>query len=242
MSYIGNNKIGKMYLGDTEIAKAYLGDDLVYQNGGGPTPPTPTPVFYDYLYFDGVAYIDTDIVPPASASLRCSMGMETTKAAQRYFGAQAANSTSLSVILSSSTTSTQRSFSIYYCASSAVSTGKTLPFSNSSFAFFLTPKRFGWGNTSYTFTKGSNTVTGGLVLGINQAHAGQPYTGRMGTFRIYDDTAQDATSADDLLDNYTSVYTLRPCTYNGEAGFWCEELSKFYGNTAGAGTLTASNS
>lgn len=42
MIYLGDNKIGKIYLGDTEIGKVYLGDSLVFQKGGGPTPP-PAP-------------------------------------------------------------------------------------------------------------------------------------------------------------------------------------------------------
>lgn len=62
MSYIGTTKIGKMYLGDVGIAKAYLGNDLVFQNGGSPTPPAP---IYDaeveYLQSSGTEYIDTGI-------------------------------------------------------------------------------------------------------------------------------------------------------------------------------------
>lgn len=43
MSYIGSTKIGKLYLGAQEINKAYLGNTLVFQKGGGPTPPGPDP-------------------------------------------------------------------------------------------------------------------------------------------------------------------------------------------------------
>jgi len=61
MSYLGTTKIGKMYLGNTGIAKAYLGNTLVYQNGGGPTPPIPTNIAY---IRGGVgSYIDTGITP-----------------------------------------------------------------------------------------------------------------------------------------------------------------------------------
>lgn len=41
MIKLGNTDIGKLYLGNTEIEKAYLGEDLIYEVGGGPTPPTP---------------------------------------------------------------------------------------------------------------------------------------------------------------------------------------------------------
>lgn len=61
MSYIGTTKIGKMFLGNTEIAKVYLGTDLVFQNGGGPTPPVTT-IPYIRGGADG-SYIDTGITP-----------------------------------------------------------------------------------------------------------------------------------------------------------------------------------
>lgn len=62
MSYLGTTKIGKMYLGNTGIAKAYLGNTLVFQNGGGPTPPTPANIAYIRGGADG-QYIDTGITP-----------------------------------------------------------------------------------------------------------------------------------------------------------------------------------
>lgn len=240
MSYIGNNKIGKVYLGNSEIAKAYLGDDLVFQNGGGPTPPTPTLVFYDYLYFDGTAYIDTTLVPPENASFRCNFGNETTKGAQRYFGA-AANGAATNLFLNNNTNSTNRNFTAYYQSSSSVVTSKTLAFSYPTFNFFLTPERIGIGASTYTFTGGANAHNGGIVFGSNSSHSGNPYTGRMTRFRVYGSDARGCTSYSDF-DNYTPVYTIRPCTYNGEAGLWCEETSQFFGNSAGSGTLTASDS
>ena len=211
--------------------------------GGSPTPPpTPTPEFYDYLYFDGVAYIDTDITPPTDFSIRFGMGKETNKAAQRVFACLAANSTSCGMLYNSSTTSTNRSIAVYYGTSGTATTARTLAFSTDSFQFFLTPNKFGFGNTSYNITKGANAPSGPLTFGSNPSHSGNPFSGRIATIRIYDSTAQNATSPADLLNNYTQMYTLKPCKYNGEDGLWCEELSKFYGNTAGAGTLTASNS
>ena len=211
--------------------------------GGSPTPP-PTPpgvVFYDYLYFDGTAYIDTDLVPPENASFRCNFGKETTKGAQRYFGAAAANSSATNTFLNNNTNSTNRNFTVYYQSSSSVTTSKTLAFSYSTFSFFLTPSRVGIGANTYTFTGGANAHSGGLVFGSNSSHSGNPYTGRMTRFRVYGSDASGCTSYSDF-DNYTPVYTFLPCTYNGEAGFWCEETSTFYGNTAGSGTLTASDS
>ena len=242
MIKLGTNNIGRVYLGTNAIGKAYLGSDLVYQIGGTPTPPTPTGlVFYDWLVFDGTAYIDTDIIPDANASYRSTFGGETLKATQRLFQVPAANSTLIGVIYGTQTTTTNRVFSVYYGASNAVSTGKSLAFSYDTYGFFLTPKRFGWPNNVYTITKGENAPTGPLVIGYNAAHQGQAYTGKVNIFRVYGSDAQNATSPTDLMDNYTPAYTLRPCTYNSEAGLWCVETDTFYGNTAGAGTLTVQN-
>lgn len=208
-----------------------------------PTPPGPTiePVFYNYLYFDGTAYIDTDLVPPENASFRCNFGMETTKGAQRYFGMAAANGSTTNLFLNNSTTSSTRYFTTYYQSSSSVSAGKTLAFSTSTFNFFLTPDRFAPGTGPYTITGGTSAHSGGIVFGSNASHSGNPYTGRMTRFRVYGSDARNCTTYSDF-DNYTPVYTFRPCTYNGEAGLWCEETSEFFGNTAGSGTLTASDS
>ena len=207
----------------------------ISQDAGGITP-----VFYDYLVFDGTAYIETDIVPGADDSFRCGFGSETQRVAQRMFMVECTNSAMTGVVLNSSTNNTKRQFSQYYGSTSSLSSNRTLNFSYNRFAFFLTPKRMGWGSTAYTQTKGNNTPTGGLIIGSNVAHTGQPYTGSIGIFRIYGSDAQNV-SSDSGFNSYTPVYTLRPCTYNGEAGLWCVETNKFYGNTAGAGTLTASN-
>lgn len=243
MIKLGTNSIGKIYLGSNPIGKAYLGSNLVFQNGSSPTPPTPVvePVFYDRLVFDGTAYIDTDIIPPTNCSFRVLIGNETQKTEQRYFYVQAENSCLIAVYLNQSTSSTSRCFSILYGSSSVLSNTEVLAFSYSEFTFFLTPKRFGWGSTSKNITKGDSAPSGPLIVGSSPGHSGNAFTGQIGSFRIYGSDAQNATSASDLSSNYTPVYTLLPCTCDGEAGLWCVETSKFYGNTAGAGTLTVIN-
>ena len=196
--------------------------------------------FYSYLYFDGTAYIDTDIVPPTDFSVRVNMGKETLKSAQRIFLCSATTN-SIGVIMGAATSSTTRSFGVYYGSSSAAAT-MTIDFSAETYTMFLTPYKFGAGNVFGAITKGAGTPNGPMIIGYNVNKSGQPYTGRMSYFRIYDADAKDATSAADLLNNYTPLYTLKPCKYNGVDGLWCEELSKFYGNSASGGTLTASNS
>lgn len=221
---------------------------MIASGGGSPTPPGPTPpdppspgtlVFYDLLVFDGTAYIDTDIVPGSNATYYAILGSETIKGAQRIFMVPTGEAQT-GVILASATNSTTRNHSAYYAKASAIVTNKTLSFSYSRYSTLLTPKRVLIGSTPTSYTKGSSTPSGPLVLGSRTQHDGQAYTGSMGIFRVYGSDAQDCSSFDDLK-NYTPQYTLRPCTYNDEAGMWCVETSKFYGNTAGAGTLLAIN-
>lgn len=240
MIKLGTNSIGQIYLGSNSIGKAYLGSNLVYQKGSSPTPPTPVePIFYDRLVFDGTAYIDTDIVPIDGWSFKVLLGLEETKAAQMVFLAPASDSTYFGMIYASSTSSTNRAIRVYY-GSTAQGSG-SLAFSTTRYNFFLTPYRYGWGSTvSSTYTKGSGTATGGITIGQHPGHTGQAFTGAMETFYIYGSDASGCTKAADF-GSYTPLYTLRPCTYNGEAGYWCVETSTFYGNTAGAGTLSVEN-
>lgn len=241
MSYLGTNSIGKIYLGGTQISKAYLGDQLVYQYGSGPTPPpVVTPVFYNYLYFDGTAYIQTTYVLPANCSIRVGLGGETNKTAQQVLGASGTNGGYIAVYYGGGTNSTNRQVVVNYDSSSYVKT-KNLAWSYTSFAFFLTPNRMGWGNSTNTFTKGSLHPDGGLYFGVHSPQStSAKFSGRMGQIRIYGSDASGVTT-DAGFNNYTPVATFRPCTYNGVAGLWYEEGSTFFGNSAGSGTLTASD-
>ena len=219
---------------------ALLRRRMMFDTGSAP-PPAPAPVFYDRLVFDGTAYIETDIVPDANASFRVELGNESQKVAQRFFLVQAANDKSIGALMTSGTTSTNRMMGAYYGADSGVVTNKTLAFSTSRYNLFLTPKRFGWGSQVFTFTKGANAPIGHIFIGQSWSENGQAYTGKMGTFLIYASDAQDATSGTDLYNNYTPVYTLRPCEYEGEKGLWCMETSRFYGNSADGGAFTVEN-
>lgn len=211
---------------------------MIAAGGGSPTPPGPTPEFYTYLYFDGTAHIDTDYILPEMCSIGVRLGNETTKAAQRVFRAVDGNG-GTQMHYSSTTTSTKRTVAVYY-DSASLNDSATLAFSTTTFNFFLTPNRYGWGSTvSEAYTKGSSHPTG--VLQIGGWDSGQPFTGRMEDFRVYGSDAQNATSASGLA-AFTPVATFKPCIYNGEAGFWYVEGNKFFGNSASSGTLTASNS
>ena len=199
-----------------------------------------TPIFYDFLVFDGTAYIETDIIPNSNDSFRCNFGNEARKVAQRMFQFQCTNSALTGVVMNSSTSSSRRQFSQYYGSTSSLSANRYVSFSYERIGFFLTPKRMGWGDAAYTHTKGSNTPTGGIIIGSNVAHSGQPYTGSIRKFFVYGSDAQNVSTFAGF-NSYTPTHTLCPCTYNGEAGLWCEETSKFYGNSASSGTLSVMN-
>lgn len=240
-SYLGSNGIGKLYLGSTEIAKAYLGSALIYESGGGPAPVIE-PVFYDYLYFDGTAYIATNYILPATCSIRCAIGMETTKGNQLVFGAYGTNGGYTAIVYGNNTSSTRRQVVPYYDSSSALATNRYLEFSYQTLALFLTPKRFGWGSSSYAIAKGSVHPDGALHLGsTGGSSTWSKFTGRFGILRVYGSDAQNV-SSDAGFNSYTPIATFRPCTYDGVAGMWYVEGNTFLGNSASSGTLTASNS
>ena len=200
----------------------------------------PAPIFHARLVFDGQAAIATDIPIPSDGSVRFyTCGRETTKAGQAIFSAQNdSDNTVAGVALSSATNSTTRTFIVRYASTTAVSNNKTLGFSTESYGLFMTPNGFGWGSTFYSYTKGSNPPTKGIIFGMGISAS--KFTGQIGRVFIYGADAKNCQSTT-AFSSYTPVYNLRPCTYLGEAGLWCVETSTFYGNTAGVGTLSVAD-
>lgn len=198
---------------------------------------TITPVLYNYLIFDGTAYIETDYVIPSDASIRFGAGKESLKVMQPVFSASGTNGGYIMLAYGGSTNTNRRQMMPYYDSSSALATSRYLVFSTVTYTFFMTSKRFGWGNTAYTYTKGSLHPDGGLSFGKGS----QPYTGMLQPVRIYGSETQNLTNFN-AFSSYTPIATFWPCTYNGQAGLWYVEQNKFYGNTAGSGTLTAADS
>ena len=197
------------------------------------------PVFYDYLLFDGTAYIDTDIIPDENSSLSCAIGVESLLEAQIVFGFSGSGGTKFGIFLGSDTTSTNRSIVAYYGSSSSLG-ANTLSFGTLGYNLLMTPKLYGWGDATYTYTKGSGAPSSVITLGLDDEHNGQAYSGVMGMFRIFGSDAQNATGYSDLA-TYTPTHTLRPCKCGANDGFWNVEEGKFYGNSASAGTLIAAN-
>lgn len=194
------------------------------------------PVFYDRLVFDGTALIQTTYVLPNLCSISVPLGNESSKVSQRVFRAEGTNGI-VQLGYGGSTNSTRRQMVPLYYSTSGLASNRYLNWTTATYNYFATPKRFGWGSTAYTYTKGSTAPTGGLLLG---GGGNQPYTGRMGTFCVYGSDAQNATTYS-ALTAFTPVATFRPCTYNGVPGMWHVETSTFYGNTAGSGTLSVIN-
>lgn len=205
--------------------------------GSGPTPPpVVTPVYYNYLVFDGTAYIESNYVFPSGGSMRCLFGHETSKAMQRIFFCEGGGGY-IAFAIGGGSNSTRRQMVPYYDSTSYLASNRYLNWSYSTYGLFMTQNRFGWGNTAYAYSKGSTHPTGGICFG---GGGSAPFTGAMQTFYVYgSDTASLTTYA--AFENYTPVATFRPCTYNGVAGLWYVEGNTFYGNTAGSGMLTAAD-
>lgn len=232
----GSVNIGGMSFGSTKIGGAKYGNTIVFKSGS-PTPPGV--VFYDRLVFDGTAYIETNYVLPVNCSILVNVGYESRRISQRVFRSQGGGGYIL-LSYGGSTSGTKRQLVVFYDSSSALASTQYVNFSYDSFSFFMTPNHYGVGNSAFSYTKGNSHPTGGIVFG--DGIGGQAFTGRMSSFKVYDSTAANVTSASELENNYTPIATFRPCTYNGEVGLWYVEGNQFYGNTAGAGTLTVSNS
>ena len=204
---------------------------------GGAEPVSP--VFYPYLVFDGAAYIDTDIYPQENSSYVIPAQYETLNAAQRLFMVDSSNAGVIGTLLNSSTNATNRQLSYYYNSGSSISTravAQNIP----GYSLFMTPNGEGVGTAYANYTKGNTHPNGHLIIGSNNGHDGQPYTGVLSSFRIYGSDAQNVqTNAD--FNNYTPYVQLRLCKYGEQSGYWNVEENKFYGNTAGAGTLVAAD-
>lgn len=206
---------------------------------GQPTEPAILPEFYDRLVFDGTAFIQTDYVLPALGSITMQCGWETVKSPQVIFFISYTNdgNNGTGVVLGNGTTSTQRNFAFTYDGGAFNS--NTLRFTYASYNMFLTPIRFGYGTSATALTRGDTAPGTGICFGGGRSY-NTPFTGSIKTVLIYDSSAQNVARYDGFA-SYTPVATFRPCLYEGEAGLWHVEGRRFYGNTAGAGTLTVSN-
>ena len=199
------------------------------------------PVFFDYLVGDGTAYVDTGLVLPENASMGGNFGHETRKAGgQNIFGAFDVGGGETGIVFGGSTSNSNRQFVAYYDKGSYVGI-KTLSFAYNNYNAILTPKRFGYGGETVTFTKGTLRPTATLKI-----FGGYPtytsFSGALyGSFMVFGADAQNAANYNALI-AFTPIATFRPCTYNGVAGLWYVEENRFCGNSAGSGAFIATNS
>ena len=66
--YLGAKKLDEIYLGSTGISKIYLGTTLVYDKGGGPTPPSAG-VLYDNGFVTGISWQGNYLPRPPYTSI-----------------------------------------------------------------------------------------------------------------------------------------------------------------------------
>lgn len=208
--------------------------------GAGTPAPPPAPVFYDRLVFDGTAYIITNITIPDDGSIRCTVGGEQRTLQNVWFTPRDTGEGSIRVYWGGNTNASRIQVIPFYKSSSSLFTNWNYLSSASVHGVFQTCKGVGMDSTIHTYTAGSLTAPGNLEIGGVPGSTVPPFTGYMKTLYIYDDTTQDVTTYAGF-DNYTPVYTLRPCLYGTQAGYWCVETSTFYGNSAGSGSLSVAN-
>lgn len=212
--------------------------------GGSPTPPpTPQPVFYDRLVFDGTAWIHTDLFIPTDGSIAfAGVGYEAQKVGQHILKLTSGTGAMRTAFYETGNTSnTYRVLAWRYADSSNQRTYNTTWSGSPAVNLWMTPFLAGAGNSSAAITAGSDYPVNSMDIGGPSTSSSQIcFTGRAGILRIFDDTAKNAANWSELI-AFTPVYTLKPCTYLGEAGLWCVETSTFYGNSAGAGQLSVMN-
>ena len=239
----GNITIGGMSFGSTRIGGAKFGNTLVFDGGGSPTPPTPTPTFVDYIQGDGTAYIDTGIKGNTPVSLKVSLipvapasgtgniiGTRKDSGNTRMFflGITDAKKAGPSYASGIFTTDIDVSASINNGTAMTVQTS----FKSGSQKFYVKQD----GESSYTSK--SHTTSGGLTTGLNIFlftfnNQGTPSSSsnisgtKIRWVKIYDD------------DSFTNlVWDGCACYYNGEYGMWDNISNSFFGNAAGSGAFT----
>ena len=207
---------------------------------GAPVPPGP-PVFYDKLIFDRAAFIDTGIIPIYDGALVGILGGETYKGKQNIFITPGYGGSvgGYRLYWGGNSNSNRRQPIAFYQTTSYLFNSPNITNWN-ELSFALGAKGFMYNNSIKTYTKGSLAANSTLMIGGLAGSSLSAFSGYMRTFYFYGaDTANVTSYAD--FQNYTPIYTLRPCLYGGQAGFWCVETDTFRGNSAGVGSLSVAN-
>lgn len=231
----GNTEIGGMSFGSIRIGGAKFGDKLVFSPGGGPTPSLPK--LYGRLVFDGTAYINTGLFLPENGSIRTYVRCSGARA-QGFFSANAVIDGANSSVLLIRNTATGNNGIYYgkYDSKTDLANGGTIALnSHLNFNIWITPKAFAAGDKIKTFTRGSTPPTSQIYIAPSSTNR---FKGAMETFYIYDSAAANVTTLNGFS-GLPPVYTLRPCMYNGQCGYWVVETGTFLGNSnPNGGTLS----
>lgn len=237
----GNITIGGMSLGSTRIGGAKLGNTLVFDGGGSPTPPTPTPTFVDYIQTDGVAYINTGIKGNAPMSMKSRMVPVDPASGSTYIcGCRKDTGNtrfSLVVVASGKTAGPAYGSGIYTSdidVSDSVDNGTIMVVQTILAAgdqkFYVKQD----GESSYTSKShsvaGTITTDTDLYLFALNNHGTTSVCAagtKVNTLKLYN----DKTWTNLILD-------LESCYYNGEYGMWDHVSDTFFGNAAGSGAFT----
>ena len=196
-------------------------------------------VFYDKLVGDGTAYINTEYYPKGTDTFDYDVTPKTTNA--KFVWGVKSNSISLGELLY-----TKDSSYFLYGPTAARDIGVanvgrlqrklkvTLSDNGQYFRNILagdTSVNLAQGTGSYFSATAENPL---LLFACQQAAAtgsypdGRRSDGTLWSFKITD------------IDGNT-IMSLKPCTWNGEAGMWDEIGNKFYGNAAASGEFSAAN-
>lgn len=159
----GSSDIGKVKWGSSTIGKIYYGSSLVYQSGGGPTPPQPDPYrVLDGIVFDGNVYYNTGIRLLGSDTLKFSFKASKT----------------CNVLGCYTTTSATTNYSLYASTSSSAkylryngSTYNSSMTANTRYDVTITPTGTSGMRTNSTWTAKTFTTESDMLIGTTSTGA-----------------------------------------------------------------------
>lgn len=174
-------------------------------------------------------YIRTGFAPPDDCSYCVGAGAERTQSGigGYIFGVFGTNDdvAYTSFFIGGASTTTWRQAVVRYDTSSNLAVkGEWLQRTYQTYNLFVTPKRYGVGDsTSGTYTKGSEYPYPNVELILGKSPAATTANGFDGiyrTFYVFGSDAQNETTHANILANHTPIATFQPCIYNGVATMW----------------------
>ena len=175
-------------------------------------------------------YIATGYTPPDDSSFCVVGGNEqtTTGFGGFIFMCIGSNGGSTYFAIGGASNATRRQGIVRYDTSANLAVKDNwLPRTYATYALFVTPKRYGVGNSvSGTYTKGSLYPSAELIMGKNPTQVSSGYDGMYRTFYVFGSDAQNETSYNAIVNNHTPIATFRPCIYRGVVTMWHVEQNR----------------